>query len=60
MHTCNGCEKDFRDEDLAPYQRNADGTYMFGCRRCITKWIEQGILWPMLPFWARKQGLDKV
>ena len=58
--TCAGCDKQFREEDVAPYQRNADGTYAEACRYCIGEWIKLGILWRELPFWARKQGLDKV
>lgn len=55
---CHGCDKDFREDDLAPYIRNADGTYDVACRRCISDWIERGLL-KAIPFWARKQGLDK-
>jgi hypothetical protein len=58
--SCAGCDKDFRAEDLAPYQRNVDGSYSEACRKCIGEWIKLGILWPVWPFWARKEGLDKI
>jgi hypothetical protein len=57
---CAGCEKDFREDDVAPYLRYQDGTYALACRKCIGTWIQLGILWHTLPFWARKQGLDKL
>jgi hypothetical protein len=56
---CAGCDKDFRGEDTAPYMRNPDGTLTEACRKCIGEWIKLGILWPSIPFWARKQGLDR-
>lgn len=58
MPTCNGCDKQFRDEDLAPYMRNDDGTRALACRKCISDWIKEGILWPTFPFWMRKEGKD--
>lgn len=54
MIKCAGCDKDFRAEDTAPFQRNVDGTFAEACRHCITEWIAQGHLWP-IPFWRRKQ-----
>lgn len=58
--TCFSCEKSFRDSEVAPVQRNHDGTVCFGCRKCIGKWIADGFLKAQFPFWARKQGLDQV
>ena len=59
MITCAGCDKNFRDEDTAPYQRNPDGSLTSACRKCIAEWLEMGVLWRNIPFWARKQGLDQ-
>jgi hypothetical protein len=56
---CAGCDKDFRSEDLAPYQRNPDVTFTEACRHCITSWVKEGFLWRNLQFWARKEGLDR-
>jgi hypothetical protein len=57
MLTCAGCDHQFRDEDLAPYQRNADGSFTQACRKCIANWIKMGVLWANIPFWKRKEGL---
>jgi len=59
MHTCNGCDKQFREADIAPYQRNADGELTHACRRCINEWIADGILWGSIPFWMRREGKDQ-
>lgn len=57
---CAGCDRDFREEDMAPYQRNVDKSYTYACRYCIAHWLKMGILWPQFPFWARQKGLDQV
>ncbi len=58
MQSCAGCDAQHRQDNLAPYQRNADGTFAEACRSCITTWCKLGTLWQQLPFWARKEGLD--
>lgn len=52
--TCGSCEKKWRAGDTAPYMRDADGTLVEACRKCISQWLEYGILWP-IPFWKRKE-----
>jgi len=59
MPLCAGCDADHRQDNLAPYQRNADGTFAEACRSCIAAWTKLGVLWNLLPFWARKLGFDK-
>ena len=56
--TCNNCEKHFREEDTVPFQRNQDGTFLYGCRKCVTIWLKEGFLRGDWPFWARKEGVD--
>lgn len=58
MNKCAGCDHTFRPNDLAPYQRNADGTLTEACRHCISTWIKSKVLWQRLPFWIRKEGKD--
>lgn len=51
---CKGCDKQFRDEDVAPYQVNPDGSFTVACRKCHAEWIKLGIM-PPIPFWQYKE-----
>lgn len=59
MRLCAGCDHKYRDQDLAPFQRNQDGTFAEACRSCISAWIKLGALYNDLPFWRRKEGHDR-
>lgn len=57
--TCEGCGAHVRHEDAAPYIFHADRTYGLACRRCIGEWVRECLLWSNLPFWARRDGVDR-
>lgn len=52
--TCTGCDKQWREEDTAPYMQYSDGTVAVACRKCISTWIVEGMLWP-IPFWKLRE-----
>lgn len=56
---CLGCDKDHREENMAPYIRYADNSLGWACRHCLSGWLKRRILYPSIPFWARQQGFDR-
>lgn len=52
---CTGCDKNFYNEDLAPYMIDAEGKKVRACRKCIGEWNAGGFFIEPLPFWLRKQ-----
>ncbi len=54
---CAECEAELNEQDLAPYQRNQDGTVSSLCRRCLYTFVNAGFLWPY-DLAQRQQGVD--
>lgn len=56
---CDEDGKEWRTEDTVPYIRLIDGTFLYLCRKCVGKWIDQGFL-QAIPFWRRKELANGV
>lgn len=58
---CVECGHAFQVTELAPLyedRRKDPPRLISACRRCVTAYLRQGLLYAENPFWRRQQGVE--